>query len=183
MAEHTKQENVKSEHIKTEYVKPQEKREERLVRILSKDIEGKMKVYAGLTKIKGISWTFSNAVCRALNLDKNKTIGALSEEEIQKITEFIKNPKVPNHILNRRKDIETGNEKHLTGTDLDLRKDFDIKRLKKIKSYRGLRHTAGLPSRGQRTKAHFRANRKRGSGIKSKTKEKTQIKSYEGMKK
>jgi small subunit ribosomal protein S13 len=183
MAEQKKQEQKKPEHVKPEYVRPQEKREERLVRILSKDIEGKMKTYVGLTKIKGISWTFSNAVCKALKLDKNKTIGALTEEEIQKITDFIKNPILPNHILNRRKDIETGTEKHLTGTDLDLRKDFDIKRLKKIKSYRGLRHTAGLPSRGQRTKAHFRSNRKRGSGIKSKTKEKTPMKTYEGMKK
>jgi small subunit ribosomal protein S13 len=163
-------EQIKLERIKPEYVRPQEKREERLVRILSKDIEGKMKLYVGLTKIKGVSWTFSNAVCKVLNIDKNKTIGSLTEEEIQKITDFIKNPKLPNYILNRRKDIETGSEKHLTGTDLDLRKDFDIKKLKKIKSYRGLRHTAGLPSRGQRTKAHFRKNRKKGSGIKSKKK-------------
>lgn len=79
--------------------------------------------------------------------------------------------------MNRRKDVESGEEKHLTGTDLDLRKDFDIKKLKKIKSYRGLRHTAGLPTRGQRTKAHFRSNRKKGSGIKKKAaKENTQSK-------
>jgi small subunit ribosomal protein S13 len=183
MAEQKKQENKKAEHIKPEYVRPQEKREERLVRILSKDIEGKMKLYVGLTKIKGISWTFSNAVCKSLNMNKNKTIGALTEEEIQKITDFIKNPKLPDYMLNRRKDIETGKEKHLTGTDLDLRKDFDIKKLKKIKSYRGLRHMAGLPSRGQRTKAHFRTNRKRGSGIKKKGGEATTKKTYEGMKK
>ncbi len=166
-----------------EHNKLQEKREERLVRILSKDIEGKMKLYAGLTKIKGVSWTFSNAVCKVLNIDKNKTIGSLTDEEIQKITEFIKNPKLPDYILNRRKDIDTGKEKHLTGTDLDLRKDFDIKKLKKIKSYRGLRHAAGLPSRGQRTKAHFRTNRKRGSGIKKKTKEGTQVKNFGYIKK
>lgn len=150
------------------HMQQQEKREERLVRILSKDIEGKMKVYPGLTKIKGVSWTFSNAVCKTLKIDKNKTIGNLTEEEIQKISDFIKNPKLPHYLMNRRKDVESGEEKHLTGTDLDLRKDFDIKKLKKIKSYRGLRHTAGLPSRGQRTKAHFRSNRKKGSGIKKK---------------
>ena len=124
---------------KNPHIPQQEKREERLVRILSKDIEGKMKVYPGLTKIKGVSWTFSNAVCKTLKIDKNKTIGTLTEQEIQKISDFIKNPQLPNYIFNRRKDIETGNEKHLTGTDLDLRKDFDIKKLKKIKSYRGLR--------------------------------------------
>lgn len=185
MAEQIKMaENIKPERIKPEYIKPQEKREERLVRILSKDIEGKMKIYVGLTKIKGVSWAFSNAVCKVLKIDKNKTIGSLTDKEIQEISDFIKNPKVPEYIMNRRKDIETGNEKHLTGTDLDLRKDFDIKKLKKIKSYRGLRHTAGLPSRGQRTKAHFRSNRKRGSGIKKKGGESaSKPKSYEGMKK
>jgi small subunit ribosomal protein S13 len=160
-----------------------EKKEERLVRILSKDIEGKMKVYVGLTKIKGVSWAFSNAVCNKLKIDKNKTIGHLSDEEIKKISDFIKNPELPTYLLNRQKDIETGKERHLTGADLDLRKDFDIKRLKKIKSYKGLRHTAKLPVRGQRTKAHFRVNRKRGSGIKKKTKETPQGKNFEGMKK
>ena len=165
------------------HMQQQEKREERLVRILSKDIEGKMKVYPGLTKIKGVSWTFSNAVCKILKIDKNKTIGTLTEEEIQKISDFIKNPKLPNYLMNRRKDVESGEEKHLTGTDLDLRKDFDIKKLKKIKSYRGLRHTSGLPTRGQRTKAHFRTNRKKGSGIKKKGGESAAKKSYAGMKK
>jgi small subunit ribosomal protein S13 len=177
-------ENIKQVHTKPEYVKPQEKREERLVRILSKDIEGKMKIYVGLTKIKGVSWAFSNAVCRVLKIDKNKTIGSLTDKEIQEISDFIKNPTVPEYIMNRRKDIETGTEKHLTGTDLDLRKDFDIKKLKKIKSYRGIRHTAGLPLRGQRTKAHFRSNRKRGSGIKKKNTEgAVKARPYEGNKK
>ena len=90
---------------KNRHMHQQEKREERLVRILSKDIEGKMKVYPGLTKIKGVSWAFSNAVCKTLNIDKNRTIGSLTEEEIQKISDFIKNPKLPEYILNRRKDI------------------------------------------------------------------------------
>ena len=144
-----------------EQMKSQEKGEERLVRIMSKDIEGKMRVYAGLTKIKGVSWAFSNAVCKILKIDKRRKIGSLTDEEIQKISDFIKNPKLPDYILNRRRDADTGDEKHLTGTDLDLRKDFDIKKLKKIKSYRGLRHTAGLPLRGQKTKAHFRKNRKK----------------------
>jgi small subunit ribosomal protein S13 len=160
-----------------------EKREERLVRILSKDIEGKMKVYVGLTKIKGVSWAFSNAVCNKLKIDKNKRIGNLTDEEIKKISDFIKNPKLPAHLLNRQKDIESGEEKHLIGVDLDLRKDFDIKRLKKIKSYKGLRHTAKLPVRGQRTKAHFRANRKKGSGIKKKGEKAAQARSPGDMKK
>ncbi|MBU0958885.1 MAG: 30S ribosomal protein S13 [Nanoarchaeota archaeon] len=150
--------------------KQEEKREERVVRILSKDIEGKMKLYVGLTKIKGISWGLSNAVCKKMNIDKNRKIGSLTDEEIKKIIGFVKNPSVPKHLVNRRKDFETGEDIHLVGSDLELRKEFDIKRLKKIKSYRGFRHTTELPLRGQRTRSNFRRNRRKGSGIKSKIK-------------
>ena len=56
--------------------KPEEKREYegKIVRILSKDIEGKMKIYPGLTKVKGISWGLSNAICKKLKIDKNREI-------------------------------------------------------------------------------------------------------------
>jgi len=148
----------------------QTKDEERIVRILSSDIEGKTAVYAGLTKVKGISWGFANAICKALNLDKRKKIGALTDKEIEKISEFVKHPNIPQYIYNRRKDFETGENRHLIGSDLDLSKEFDIKRLKKIKSYRGLRHSVGLPLRGQRTKSHFRTNKKKSVGIKKKIK-------------
>jgi len=149
----------------------QTKQEDRIVRVMSKDIEGKMKVYPGLTKIKGVSWALSNAACKKLNLDKNKTIGTMTDSEIKKIEEFLKNPDTPKHLFNRQKDLETGEDKHLTGVNLELRKDFDVKRLKQIKSYRGFRHTAGLPMRGQRTKSNFRKNRAKGSGIKKKNKQ------------
>lgn len=145
------------------------KNEFRLVRIMSKDIEGKMNIYSGLTKIKGISWSFSNLICKKLGIDKKRKIGSLSEEEIKKITEFVKSPEAPKFVLNRRFDFETGEDRHLTSSDLDLQKEFDIKRLKKIKSYRGVRHASNLPVRGQRTKAHFRKNRKKSGGIKKKT--------------
>lgn len=148
----------------------QMKQEDRVVRILSKDIEGKMKLYPGLTKIKGVSWALSNAVCNKLKIEKDKTIGSLSESEIKKVEDFLKNPELPKYLFNRQKDLETGEDKHLTGVNLELRKEFDIKKLKKIKSYRGFRHMSGLPLRGQRTKSNFRKNRAKGSGIKKKGK-------------
>lgn len=144
--------------------------EGKIIRLLSKDIEGKMKIYPGLTKVKGISWSLSNAICKKLKIDKNRRIGSLTKEEIAKISEFIKNPEVPKQIVNRRDDFETGKDKHLIGSDLELQNEFDIKKLKKIKSYRGYRHMSGLPSRGQKTKGHFRKNRSKGVGIKKKTK-------------
>jgi small subunit ribosomal protein S13 len=42
------------------------------------------------------------------------------------------------------------------GSELDLQKEFDIRRIKKIKSYKGVRHLLGQPVRGQRTRSHFR---------------------------
>ncbi len=146
----------------------QEKHENRIVRILSKDIEGRTKIYPGLTQIKGVSWTLSNAACVLLEMDRTRTIGSLTEEEIAKISVFLKKPEVPEYLLNRRADFGDGENKHLIGVDLDLTKEFDIKRLKKIKAYRGFRHMLGLPMRGQRTKSNFRTNRKKGSGIKKK---------------
>ena len=148
--------------------KQEDQGHESIIRIMSKDIPGGMSVYSGLTKIKGVSWNFSNAVCIKLNLDKKRKVSDLSQDEIDKIVAFIKNPDVPSYMLNRRKDIDTGEDKHLQGSDLDLRKEFDIKREKKIKSNRGIRHAAGLPVRGQRTKSNFRKNRKKGAGIKKK---------------
>ena len=142
--------------------------EDRVVRILSKDIEGKEAIYSGLTKVKGISWGMSNAVCKKLGFDKRKKIGSLSDDEIKKIEEFMKNPDVPSYLINRKKDLETGEDQHLIGPNLELKKEFDIKRLKKIKSYRGFRHMGGLPVRGQRTRSNFRKNKARGAGIKKK---------------
>ncbi|MEK6906494.1 MAG: 30S ribosomal protein S13 [Nanoarchaeota archaeon] len=149
----------------------QPKYEDKLVRILSKDISGNMGIYVGLTKIKGVSWGMSNAVCKKLNIDKTKKIGSLTEEEIKKISDFIKNPNIPSFLVNRKNDLETGENKHLIGSDLELQNEFDIKRLRKIKSYRGIRHASGQPLRGQRTKSHFRKNKGKGVGIKKKQKQ------------
>jgi len=160
----------------------EKKYEEKLIRILSKDIEGGLKVYGGLTKIKGISWSLANAICKSLNIDKNRKIGSLSKEEIEKINNFVKIPKMPKYLFNRKMDIETGEDKHLIGSDLELQKELDIGRLKKIKSYRGYRHTTGQPVRGQRTKSHFRKNKKKSVGIKKKIAVKKEVPQRGGRK-
>jgi len=131
-----------------------------LVRVLGRDIRGDIKLGTALTKIKGISWTFSNAVCKILDLDRSVRIQDVGEEEMKKIEAFIKNPDVLPFLKNRRKDLDDGEDKHVSGSDLKLRTEFDIKRMRKIRSYKGVRHTVGLPVRGQRTKGNFRRNRK-----------------------
>jgi len=143
---------------------------ERIIRILSEDLRGRMKVYPALAKIKGISWSLSNATCNILKIDKSRTVDSLTKEEIDKISKFLKNPKFPDFLINRRADFKTGENNHLIGADLELQTGFDIKRLKQIKSYKGYRHAAKLPLRGQRTKSHFRKNKIKGVGIKKKQK-------------
>jgi len=141
-----------------------------LVRILGKDIRGDKKLFSGIKKIKGVSWSFSNAICKILNLDKEKQVQDLTKEEIEEIEQFIKDPKIPSFMKNRQKDFDDGEDKHLSGEDLKLRREFDIKRLRKIKSYKGIRHGFNLPVRGQRTKANFRKNRKKSGAVEVKKK-------------
>ena len=74
-----------------------------------------------------------------------------TEEKIKELSQSL-----PKWMRNRKKDYLTGKDIHLIGTDLDLSQREDIKRQKIIKSYRGVRHSAGLPVRGQRTRTSFR---------------------------
>lgn len=137
-----------------------------IVRVINTDIDGNKSLYNSLRKIKGINFMFANAICNYLDLDKNKKLGLLTEEEIKKIESLLENPSLPSWLFNRRKDYETGKDLHLTTSKLKLVKDFDIKRLKQVKSYRGLRHAWGLTVRGQRTRSHFRTGR--GVGVQKK---------------
>jgi small subunit ribosomal protein S13 len=150
-----KEKKPKKLEIRTEKIIDDSK----IIRITSTDIPGSKKILVGLTYIKGISWAMSNAICNVLKIDNNRKILSLTKDEIQEISDFIKNPKVPSFLMNRRKDRETGESAHLITSDLDIKKEFDIKRHKKIRSYRGIRHMLGQPVRGQRTKSHFRKNK------------------------
>lgn len=135
---------------------PQEDLGQVLVRIFGQDMPGDKSIYVGLTHIKGISWAVANALCIQLNLDKRMRVKDLPKETIAHVEKELRAIHLPVFLRNRRRDPETGSDKHLLTNDLDIQKEFDIKRLKKIKSYRGLRHSQGLPVRGQRTRSHFR---------------------------
>lgn len=141
----------------------------RIIRILQTDIPGSKNVYTGLTYIHGVSWAISNVLCRHCKLDKNKKVETLTKEEIQNIEEKLKEHDFPRFLLNHKNDFTTGEDSHLIGSALDVNEELDIKRLKKIRSRRGYRHATGQPTRGQRTRSHFRTNRKKGVGIKVKT--------------
>jgi len=160
------------QHIKKsgENVSSSSKEEFRhLVRIANTDIPGEKPLYPGLTNIKGVGFIFANAVLSRLSIDKNKKIGDLSDNEITEIEDVLKDPlkaNIPSWMLNRRNDLETGEDFHLLTSDLDFTKDNDIKRMKKMKSYKGVRHILNLPVRGQRTKSNFRKNKGKVTGVK-----------------
>lgn len=135
---------------------------ETLVRILGSDIPGSKHIEVALTRIKGVSWTIARFICLKMGIDKRKKVAEFSKEDIKKIEDFIRSPDLPEFLMNRRSDPETGESKHLSTIALDLQRDFDIKKLRRIKAYRGIRHALGLPVRGQRTRAHFR---KRGLAV------------------
>ena len=140
----------------------------RIIRIAQTDVPGNKTLYAGLTRIKGVSWSISNAICIINKFDKTRKVETLSKEEIQKIEECLRKHPFPKFLLNRRNDFTTGKDSHIFGSDIGLHEELDVKRLKKIRSWRGWRHALGQPTRGQATKSHFRKDRKRGVGVKSK---------------
>ena len=146
------------EENKKKYMKEEE--HVTLIRIMGKDIPGDKTLFAGLTRIPGISWAFANAICKTAGLNKLDKIQDIDKAKIEEIENSIRNPQVPGFLKNRQKDFEDGEDTHLSGADLKLRKEFDIKRMRKIRSYKGSRHAVGLPVRGQRTKGNFRRNRK-----------------------
>jgi len=133
-----------------------------IVRIVNTDLKGEKKVLMGIQKIKGVSFMFSNFICYSSKVNPNTIVGKLSSDEISRIEDVIRNPakfNCPSWMMNRRKDYESGQDMHLITTDWDLTIDNDLKRMKKIRSYKGVRHMLGQPVRGQRTKSNFRKNK------------------------
>lgn len=130
-----------------------------MVRIARRDVDGNKTIKNALTDIKGIGKALSGALCTTMGFDQNQKIGYLSDKEVLKLEEVVKNPQncnLPDWMLNRRNDYETGENTHLIESDLIMRLRDDLNRMKKTRSYKGRRHEVGLPVRGQRTKSTFR---------------------------
>ncbi|HEY7695974.1 MAG TPA: 30S ribosomal protein S13 [Nitrososphaeraceae archaeon] len=126
-----------------------------ILRIAGKDIEGSKKIIIALSHIKGLGYNLSQVILQSLNINSNMRIGFLTEKEVSDIEAAIKNPSligIPNWYLNRRKDSDTGTDKHLLTSDLDFTISGDIEREKTVYSWRGYRHMFGLRVRGQCTR-------------------------------
>lgn len=138
---------------------------QQIVRVGETDVNGTKRIRDAIQDVAGVSDAYANAVVKNLSFDPETRIGALSEDELDSIEELIRNPDdagIPSWLRNRRKDRETGEDKHLIEADLRLANKFDIRRLKEIGAYRGERHRLGLPVRGQKTQSSFRSGEKIG---------------------
>ncbi len=111
-----------------------------MARISGVDLPREKRVEIGLTYIYGIGLTTSKKLLAETGINPDIRVKDLSEEQIIKIRDYIENNLV---------------------VEGDLRRDIgmDIKRLKEIGCYRGVRHRKGLPVRGQRTKQNARTRK------------------------
>lgn len=133
-----------------------------IVRVANTDLDGEKPIIRAIRGIKGISYTMSRAICSVSGFDPKMKLGSLSESEIEKLEQVIMDPikfGIPSYLVNRRKDFETGEDIHLTGSDVDVVRRFDVQRLIDMKTYKGWRHMLGQPVRGQRTRSHFRGGK------------------------
>ncbi len=139
-----------------------------IVRVANVDIPGDKPVSWALTKIKGVGINFATVACVLAGIEKTKKAGYLTEEEVKKLNQVVQDPLkngLPLWMCNRKKDYDTGETKHLLGGNLTFTFENDIKRLKRIHSLRGVRHSKGLTVRGQRTKSNFRKNKGKVVGV------------------
>ena len=111
-----------------------------MARIAGVDLPSDKRVEIGLTYILGIGLSSSQQILAKTGVNPDTRVRDLTEDEVQKIREVI------------------GSDYKVEG---DLRRDtaLNIKRLIEVNSYRGKRHRAGLPVRGQRTKTNARTRK------------------------
>jgi len=144
-----------------------------IVRVANTDINGAKQLMHALTKIKGVGLMYSHAVCAASGMETTRKLGNLTDEEVRRIDEIVKNPLkfgIPEWIVNRRKDPASGKDTHLLTNDLIFTRDNDIKTMKKLKTWKGVRHIFGQPVRGQSTRSNFRENKGKVMGVRVTTK-------------
>jgi len=125
------------------------------VRVSNTDLDGTKPVHIALTGIRGVGMHTAQIIATLAKVDEKETMGRLKDEEVDRIRAVTDSytQNVPSWMMNRPKDVYTGEAKHLLGTDVSTAKEEDINLLRKIRCYRGIRHETGQKVRGQRTKS------------------------------
>lgn len=117
-----------------------------MARIGGIEIPNEKRVEIGLTYIYGIGLTTSKTILKDLRISPDTRVRDLSDSQTKMIYDYIEK-NVPTEGQVRQKNFQA------------------IKRLKDIRSYRGLRHKANLPSRGQNTRANGRTRKGRNKAV------------------
>jgi len=111
-----------------------------MARIAGINLPNEKRIEAALPYIYGVGLSLSKKILAATNVNPDKRTKDLTETELNRIREYLeKTFKVEGEL---RQQVL-----------------LNIKRLKEIQSYRGIRHIRGLPVRGQRTKTNSRTRR------------------------
>ncbi len=129
------------------------------VRIGQTDLDGTKSVERALIEMNGIGRRTARIIADDVGIDRRNTLGALEQDRIDEIIAAVEEyaDRVPDWLTNRQKDYYTGEADHEVGNDLELLRQQDINRMKKINSYRGVRHKRGQKVRGQRTRSTGRS--------------------------
>lgn len=165
-----KEEKPKEEKKEKGPEKPQKKhgkkdgseRLQNIVRFAETNLDGTKTVRTAILNIKGVSFMFGNAVANICDFS-DKRVSELSEEEMKTLEDIMMKPwnhNIPPWLYNRRRDPSTNENRHLLVSQLDLTRNMDINEMKKLRSYKGVRHSLGLPVRGQRTRSTFKKSGK-----------------------
>jgi len=114
-----------------------------------------MEEQEALAGLPGIGMHTSSVIAKLALVDPRATLGLIDDEQVNRIRDVVTNYKsnVPTWMLNRQKDVYSGEAKQLLGADLRMAIEEDINRMRKIRCYRGIRHETNQKVRGQRTKS------------------------------
>ncbi|MCW3135735.1 MAG: 30S ribosomal protein S13 [Canidatus Methanoxibalbensis ujae] len=126
-----------------------------IVRLMDTDLDGYRTVEHALCGIKGVGRRIARAATILARIDPDERMGNLSDDAIERLKMALQSleKRLPKWMLNRRKDLFTGDDLHILGADLPLKIREDINFMRKIRCYRGIRHERGLKVRGQRTRS------------------------------
>ena len=129
-----------------------------MLRMADTDIDGLKTLRTALTAVRGVGDRTAANICKITGFDPGMKAGHLDATQQETLRLAIENyaQNVPLWMLNRQRDLESGDELHLSGQDLKLTHEDDISRLREIKCYRGIRHAGGHKVRGQRGRSNGR---------------------------
>lgn len=126
-----------------------------IVRLVETDLDGRKTVEFALRGVKGIGSRTARVVATLANVDPGRRMGHLKDEEVERLRAAVEqlSQKAPPWLLNRSRDPATGENQMRVGVDWVVMVREDVERMKRIRSYKGVRHEFGYKVRGQRTRS------------------------------